>query len=448
MAELISTASVVQQIEPIVDTELNRLCALAPRPRTIEETGLSGNFVNELIAKHLYDGGTMVVRDLVQRSALAGPVVEEILLILRKEACVEVRGEDAGALRYALTGAGRAFALEASMREGYLGPAPVPLDKYCEVLQSQSVHMHQVTREEMRETFKSIVIDTDLLDALGAAMHSGRAIFLYGPPGSGKTFMGQRLAKVFNDTVLIPYAIAVGDTAVQLYDPVIHQPVPGPDVKAQLALDAGFDPRFVRCERPDVVTGGELTLDMLEVSYDPAKRLHQAPLQLKASNGVYMIDDLGRQRVSPTDLLNRWIVPLENKVDFMSLASGKRFPVPFDVVLIFSTNINPMDLADEAFLRRIGHKIGFGYLDEEKFTAIWRQVCDERNIEFDQHLLDFTLANLYRAANRPMLPCQPRDLLGMALDRSRYLGGDAGITADSLESAWRNYFVNLDVDPL
>jgi hypothetical protein len=448
VVEFLSTASLVKQTEPFGDTELNRLSALASRPRTIEETGLSVNFVNELIAKHLYDGGTMVVRDLVQRSALSGPVVEQSLLRLRKEACVEVRGEESGALRYALTGAGRAFALESSMREGYLGPAPVPLEKYCKVLQAQSVHGHEVTREEMRETFKDIVIGPDLLDALGAAMHSGRAIFLYGPPGSGKTFMGQRLAKVFNDTVLIPYAIAIGDTAVQLYDPVIHQPVPGPDAKAQLALETGYDPRFVRCERPDVVTGGELTLDMLEVSYDPAKRLHQAPLQLKASNGIYMIDDLGRQRVSPTDLLNRWIVPLENKSDFMSLASGKRFPVPFDVVLIFSTNLNPIELADEAFLRRIGHKIAFGYLDEEKFTAIWRQVCAERNIEFDQDLLDFTLENLYRTANKPMLPCHPRDLLGMALDRSRYLGGEGRINAEALESAWRNYFVNLDVDPL
>ena len=298
----------------------------------------------------------------------------------------------------------------------------------------------------MHHTYKDIVLEDARLDALGAAMHSGRPIFMYGPPGSGKTFMGQRLARVFDDTVLIPHAIAVGDTALQLFDPIVHRPVPNPEAAAQLALEAGFDSRYVCCERPDVVSGGELALDMLEVSYDPSTRLHQAPLQLKATNGVYMIDDLGRQRCSPPELLNRWIVPLENRVDFMSLASGKRFPVPFDVVLIFSTNLNPLDLTDEAFLRRIGHKIHFGYLDDDGFRSIWKQVCELRDLDYDPGLVRFTLDELYRKQGKNMLPCHPRDLIGLALDRARYLGTGNELTRDGLLDAWRHYFIDLSAD--
>ncbi len=418
--------------------------SLAPRPRTCAETGLSENLLQELVAKHLHNEGVMELGHLASRCALPGPVLDDIVAPLRKQGYIEVRGAaaDSGALRFALTDRGRAFALEALMRDGYLGPAPVPLAHYAKIIKAQSLHGHHITRERMHEAFATTTIRAEILDQLGAALNSGRATFVYGPAGSGKTYMCQRLARMLGDPVLIPHAIAVGDTAVRLFDPVVHHPVDRPHAGLELRLREGFDPRFVLCHRPAVITGGELTLDMLEIRYDGASRQHLAPLQLKATNGIYLLDDLGRQRVATVDVFNRWIVPLESKQDFLSLASGARFPVPFDLVLIFSTNLDPAKLADEAFLRRIGHKIQFGHLTPEEYTAIWRQVCGDQGIAFDPDLVQVVLDDLYPASKRPLLACHPRDLLGMALDQARYLG-DARPTPELLRKAWKSYFVDL-----
>jgi hypothetical protein len=238
--------------------------------------------------------------------------------------------------------------------------------------------------------------------------------------------------------VLIPHAIAIGDTEVRLFDPIVHRPLMEQH-KASHKVATGFDPRFVLCERPAVITGGELTMDMLEVSHDPAARQHQAPLQMKAANGIYVIDDLGRQRAPTVDLFNRWIVPLETRLDYLSLASGKRFPVPFDVVLVFATNLDPQRLADEAFLRRIGHKIAFGALSRDEYGAIWQGVCGDRGIVFDAKALRFALG-LHEREGVPLLACHPRDLLGMALDHAWYLG-QTSVTPALIEMAWNNYFV-------
>lgn len=436
------------ELPPDRDGFASKLTQLAPRPRKMADTGLSRNQLEELLSKHLYDGGVLDLQTLVKRTALAGPVLEEILGLLRANEYVEIRGksDNSVGLRYALTERGRAFAIEASTKNGYLGPAPVAIDDYAALVRAQSVHAHQITRQQMQEAFADIVIRDELLEELGPAVHSARPIFIYGPPGTGKTYIGQRLARLLGEPVLIPHALAVDESTVQLFDPIVHEPVELSQ-GAGLLLQQGFDPRFVLCQRPAIVTGGELTLDMLEVRYSAATRIHHAPLQLKATNGIYLIDDLGRQRVAPVDLFNRWIVPLENRQDYLSLGSGKRFPVPFDVVLIFSTNLNPTDLADDAFLRRIGHKIHFGPVSRAEYAAIWKQVCEERRIPFDSGLLEFTLAELHQQHNVPLLPCHPRDLIGMAFDQARYQGGTNTITRDMLNMAWKNYFVNLDVDP-
>jgi hypothetical protein len=409
---------------------------------------LCRSVLEELLAKHLYDAGVLDLHELVKRTALAGPVVEEVMALLRGNQYVEVRGKSelSVGLRYALTDRGRLLAVEALARNGYLGPAPISLDQYAALIHAQSVHAHQITREQMHSAFSDIVLRDSLLDELGPAVHSGRPIFVYGPPGTGKTYIGQRLARLLGEPVLIPHAIAVDEATVQIFDPIVHQPIDASD-SPSVMLQQGFDPRLVLCQRPAIVTGGELTLDMLEVRYSKETRIHQAPLQLKATNGIYLIDDLGRQRVAPVDLFNRWIVPLENRRDYLSLGSGKRFPVPFDVVLVFSTNLNPTDLADDAFLRRIGHKIHFGPLSVQDYGAIWKQVCAERGIRFDTDLLLFVLEELHARYQTPLLPCHPRDLIGMALDQARYEGGETQVTAQMLATAWKNYFVDLDVDP-
>ena len=276
-------------------------------------------------------------------------------------------------------------------------------------------------------------------------MHSGRAIFVYGSPGTGKTFLCQRLAWLYQEAVLVPHAIVIDNTVVQVYDPSLHKPVNYIDPEPTMMLGEGFDPRFVLCERPAVITGGELTLDMLEIQYEPSTRLFQAPLQLKANNGIYIIDDLGRQRVAPVDLFNRWIVPMESWEDYLNLPSGKRLAVPFDVVLTFSTNLNPLELADDAFLRRLGHKIQFHNSTPDEYTKIWQQVCKEKDIDYNSELLDYMINDLYAKFKLPMLPCHPRDLLGIALDYSTYQG-ITELTPEILEIAWNSYFVNLETE--
>ncbi len=431
------------------DALVDRLGRLAPKPFEISETGLSRNLLEELVLKHIYDHGTAELSELVRRLALAGPIIEEVLGWTKREGYIEVRGglNGSAALRYALTDKGTAFATEALSRSGYIGPAPVPLEQYTSLVKAQSIRHHRITKQQMHTAFSDIVIREEILDGLGPALHSGKAIFIYGPPGSGKSFIAQRLARLLGDPVLIPLSIAVDNTVVRLFDPLIHRPIEQRNEHPGYMLNQGFDPRYVICERPSVVTGGELTMDMLEIHYDANTKEHQAPLQLKATNGIYVIDDLGRQRAPTVELFNRWIVPMESGQDYLGLASGKRFPVLFDLVLVFSTNLNPLQLADDAFLRRIGHKLRFKYLNAEEYSRIWQQVCLERGISFDPATLRYVLEELHGKKKVPLLACHPRDLLGMALDQALYTTGEKRVSVGMLEFAWKNYFVDLDENP-
>lgn len=422
-----------------------RLGKLAPKPLSVEQTGLSQAFLADLTCKHLLDRGVMSTSELIGQLALAGPVLEKIINFLKSEGRIEVRRRSGfeDELRYGLTDRGRASALDALMRGGYLGPVPVPLTEYARVARAQSVHGQPVTSEQMREAFKDVVLEDDLVDRLGPALNSGRAIFIYGHAGTGKTYIAQRLARCFYDLTLIPHAVAINETVVELFDPMVHKRVRSTPDGTALTLDRGHDPRYVCCERPIVISGGELAADMLEVHYDVATRQYSAPLQMKANNGVFILDDMGRQRISPEELFNRWIVPMEEKKDYLSLGAGRHFTVPFDTVLVFSTNLSPLDLADEAFLRRIGYKIEFKPVTPDQYVQIWRGVCEERRIAFDPDVVDYTIGELHGPERVPLLPCHPRDLLGMAMDRANYHGESATVSTDDVRWAWQNYFVTL-----
>jgi hypothetical protein len=424
---------------------LMRFKKLAPRPKHIRDTGLSETFLSDLTAKHILDRGTLSLAELSQGLMLAGSIVESVLDFMRSEALVEIRpnrAEQPG-LHYALTDRGRSAALDAMLRSGYVGPAPVPLRDYARISRAQSVHKQTVDREAMFRAFDDIVLDVNLLDRLGPSLNSGRAIFLYGPAGTGKTYVSQRLARLFPDLTLVPHAIAVGDNVIQLFDPLVHKVVNLEHDGDDYLLDKGHDPRFLVCERPAVITGGELTADLLEVMYEPTAKLYEAPLQLKATNGIFIIDDLGRQKIEPMALFNRWIVPLEEKKDFLSLKSGRHFSVPFDVVLIFSTNIHPLELADEAFLRRIGYKIEFTPLSVEEYERIWRDTCIEYEVDYDSDVLHYVINELHSKKRVDLLPCHPRDLIGIAVDYAMYSANNRCISIDHMRWAWSNYFVSL-----
>ncbi len=414
---------------------------LAPRPKKAADTGLRLGMICDLIEKHLYDGGILSLPALSLRTALAGVVLEEALAFLRREGRIEVRGPspDESSLRYALTERGRESAQDALTRSGYLGPAPVPLETYTQVVREQSVHDRLVTRELMRTAFRDVVLDGNMLDRLGPALNSGKAIFVYGEPGTGKTYITQRLTRLLGDTVLVPHSISVGDTVIQIFDPTIHVPV-GTQSSGVL-FDDGHDPRFLLCRRPLVITGGELVPEMLEVQFDPATRQYRAPLQLQATNGTFIIDDLGRQRVPPRTILNRWIVPMEEGRDYLSLPTGQHFAAQFDLILVFSTNLEPADLADEAFLRRIGYKIQFEALTPQQYHDIWKQVCDQHGVRYDASVCQDVIDRLHRPSRVPLLPCHPRDLIDMALDHAAYFGACDDVKLEAIEWAWKNYFV-------
>jgi len=416
----------------------------AQRPRSIKETGLSAEFIGDLVIKHLHVNGIADLHQLSENIALSGNILETVLTDLRKQNQVEMlsashnsRGE-----RYALTDKGVAQALVALSKSGYTGPAPVTLEQYRTVVQAQSVQNSKVTRPDVQKAFEDTIIDPQLLDQLGPALHSGRAIMIYGLAGTGKTYICKKLTRLLGESILIPYAIAVGESVVQVYDPSLHHEVKANENPASIHLHQGSDPRFIKCERPVAVSGGELTLDMLEIDHDKNTRLSQAPLQLKANNGMYIIDDLGRQRVSPIDLFNRWIVPLEEKHDYLSLDTGKRVQTPFDVILIFSANINPVDLADEAFLRRLGYKIKFAPVSQAQYIDIWQLYAKELQLNCPADLLD-EIIDRYKKENRPFLPCHPRDLLGLVRDQCEYQGDDRIATTERLHLAWDTYFIEI-----
>ena len=417
---------------------------LAPKPTDLSSTGLSQWLLADLLCKHLLESGVLDLGELAQRLRLPGKVVEELLHFLREEGRVELRSrrDNSPLLRFGLTERGRAGAIEASQKDGYVGPAPVTLEQYSRLVGVQSTSRLPATRESIRKIFADTVIRPELLDRLGPAVHSGRAIFIYGEPGTGKSYMARRLKRALGAPVLLPHAIAVGDSVIRYFDPSLHIPVDDPDDEKHTGLHQGFDARFVRCERPLVVAGGELTMDLLELQYDRSTRQYGAPLQLLANCGLFVIDDLGRQQINVETLLNRWIMPMEEKYDQLALNNGRHFSVPFDLALVFSTNLEPRQLADEAFLRRIGYKIRFEPASLGEYEAIWKQVCEGLSIEFDPALFAFLVDKLHSEQNTPMMQCYPRDVLQLASDYSNY-NGNGVIDSTALRWAWSNYFLEI-----
>lgn len=420
--------------------------ALPPRPRSIEETGLDQGFLVELACKILYYAGEIRLSALSDRIALPMSVTGDVLEFLKRERLAEIKraGDVRASYVFALTDLGRQRAQEFLQLCGYAGPAPVTLAQYDAVTLRQTVRGMSVTRTDLNRAFDGVVLAEGMIDRLGPAVNSGRSIFLYGPAGNGKTFIAERLGRILKGDVLIPHAVAVDNQVIRVFDPVLHVEtgvVRDPDpIEAVLAGHQEHDRRWAVCERPVIIAGGELTLAMLDLSFDPHARYYEAPLQVKANGGIFLIDDLGRQMVRPFDLLNRWIIPLEKGRDYLSLHNGKKFGIPFDQLILFSTNIEPRELADGAFLRRIGYKIHIDYLDESHYMAICGQVCERLGLPYRDEAIRYLLEEEHARRGVRLSACHPNDVLSRVVEICRYEGIDPVLDAVMISRACKDYF--------
>jgi predicted ATPase with chaperone activity len=426
-----------------------RVAVLPKQPKSIEETGLTLGFIVELACKTLYFGGVMTLAAISEQLALPVSVTDDVMEFMKKERLAEVKkGADIRASYiYALTDLGRERAREYLRLSGYVGAAPVTLKQYTEVARKQTVRKMSVTRETMKRAFDGVVLPPGLLDRLGPAVNSGRSIFLYGPSGNGKTFIAEHLAKVLSGSIFIPHALCIDNQVIRVYDPVNHTKIdlggPTDPVKAILGERAEYDHRWVLCDRPVVIAGGELTLAMLDLSFDQIAKFYEAPLQLKANGGIFLIDDLGRQLVRPFDLLNRWIVPLEKARDYLTLQNGKKFEIPFDQIILFSTNIAPRELADEAFLRRIGYKIKIDYLQEDEYLEICRQVCERVGVGFRPEAIRYLLDEEHAVRGIRLSACHPNDVISRVVEICQYEGAKPRLDSGLIQRACRDYFTEL-----
>ena len=435
----------------ITRDQLARLLNAVPgTPRNVEQTGLGEPLLLDLLLKAAYgDAGVFTLQEASKRLCLPAPLVDELAELAKADHLVAIRSA-AGYLRtshiFELTMRGRERAEAAIAQCQYVGPAPVTFAAYQLMVARQSVRQIEVDEAWIRRNLAHLVVSDRMLEQLGPAFNSGRSIFLYGPPGTGKSSIAESLARGLGGQVYIPHAVEISGQIARVFDPALHWPVEEPKdevVSLDLAAGSSYDPRWVRCRRPVVMVGGELNLHELELDYNPISKFYEVPIHMKANNGVFILDDFGRQMVSPRELLNRWIVPLERGTDFLNLHTGQKIEAPFDQLTVFCTNLRPSELVDEAFLRRIRHKIKIDYQTEAEYTEILRRVCDDQGIDFRPDAAEYLLATYYRNAGRPLVGCHPRDLVEQIVDHARYYRIHAELLPAAIDFAAGNYFVDL-----
>jgi hypothetical protein len=422
-----------------------------PEPESLEQTGLAESTVEQLIIKILYFRGDLYGQDLSAAIGLKFSVIQEIVENLKLRYHLQVKkslGVGSVASMFSLTDTGRARAREHLEANQYSGPAPVPLEQYIEMVRQQRPREGWLTKEALAKAFKGMVLTERILSQIGPAVSSANSLLLYGKPGDGKTFLIESLANLETAPIFLPYAIECQGNIVQLYDPIYHHRVDGDEEPSGLAVAAerAYDRRWAKCKRPFIVTGGELSMDMLDLRFNATSKIYEAPFQLKANNGIYLIDDFGRQRATPAEVLNRWIVPMERRVDFLSFLTGGKMTAPFEAFLVFSTNLNPSDLGDEAFLRRIQYKLLLRGPAENEFVRIFENFCTTRKLPYQRELITRFIDKRYRRTNKVFRRCHPRDVLSHALNLIHFEKLQYALTEELLDRAYDSCFVQESQD--
>jgi predicted ATPase with chaperone activity len=408
-------------------------------PQSLDETGISPVVIETLICKYLLQIGSTSGRDIAQRLCLPFGILEDVLLALRSRQVLVHQGQAAlNDYCYALTEQGVSRARAAMQACSYVGPVPVPLDDYVMSVEAQTIRAEAARREQLTAAFRGISIESDLLDSLGPAVNSGAGMFLYGPPGNGKTTLAKRITKCFGQHIWIPRTVTEDGQFIKLFDAACHEAVENSD--ESIIKSAHADARWVKIRRPTVVVGGELTMDNLEIRHDSRTNVSEASIQLKSNCGCLLIDDFGRQRIDATELLNRWIVPLECRHDFLTLATGKKIQVPFEQLVIFSTNLEPTDLADEAFLRRIPYKIEVKNPSVTEFARLFEAECRAHGCRFFPEAVHYLVENHYTPHGRSLRRCHPRDLLSQIKNYCVYYGRPMELRPDYLDRVVKSYF--------
>lgn len=413
-------------------------------PESLAKLDISETVIAGLVMRLMYLNNTMVAHEIAAEVCLPFfHVVEPVLNELRDSRLIEITRGDMAAVSYvySITEAGRTRALQYFEQTTYVGPAPISVEAYVQIIAEQSLRNITVHADRLREAFRGLVFDDKILDQVGPAVNSGRSIFLYGPPGNGKTSICERIVKSFGGSIFIPFAIEVKGSIIKVFDEYNHKEVaPGSDMRVQ----GKYDRRYRLIERPVIIVGGELTMESLDLIWNEESRFYEAPFQLKANGGALMVDDFGRQRIDPKTLLNRWIVPLEKQIDFLTLHTGTKIEIPFDELIVFSTNLNPRDLVDDAFLRRIRYKIPINDPTHEHYRAIWKIVSEYKGVPYADEIVDYFVEKHMRTFGRPLRGCQPRDILDNILDVCRYRQIEPTVTAEMLDDAAEAYFVKFD----
>jgi hypothetical protein len=406
--------------------------SFAPRtPETLEQLGISENLVLDLVVRRLLLEGTSTLSSLSKKLRISIPIIDNTFRYMRAQQLVEVKGMTGNDYHFTLSASGRQLASERFQISQYAGSCPVSLDEYHSSTKTQSARL-QIDRRALRHAFSDLIVTDRLLDQLGPALISQNSIFVYGPSGNGKTSLAERMLRVYQDAILIPHAVEVDNQIISIYDPVVHH--------ALEIEDPDIDPRWVLCKRPCIVVGGELIPSMLELRLDEASGIYSAPLQMKANNGIFIVDDFGRQLMSPRDLLNRWIVPLDRRVDYLTLRYGVKFQIPFELLVVFSTNLDPSDLADEAFLRRIQNKIYVESVSAPVFDQIFDRVITARRVPAESDSAEYLRKLCLREGRTELRACYPGDICNILESISRYEGRPISMSKPDLERATSLYF--------